>query len=350
MRISLPGDVVEPHALRVAAGADAHERDAVAMARIHVGLDLEDEAAQLLLERVDLAGGGVARQRRRRVLHERPEQLRDAEIVDGRAEEDGCLPPGQVLGVRERVRGAADQFDFVPECVGTVTEELRGRGALQSIDRLVGARPALLTGLVGVDAVLEQVVDALQLAPHPDGPGDRRATDLQHLLYFVEQVERLAALAVELVDERHDRRVAQPADLHQLDRALLDALGAVDDHQRRVHGRQRAIGVLGEILVARRVEQVDQDVAVGELHDRRRDRDAALLLEAHPVGGRVPARLAAFDGPGHLDRAANKSSFSVSVVLPASGCEMMAKVRRRATSSRVDVIGRVRVDQSRTGR
>ncbi|BBC00724.1 hypothetical protein BE61_61830 [Bradyrhizobium elkanii USDA 61] len=29
----------------------------------------------------------------------------------------------------------------------------------------------------------------------------------------------------------------------------------------------------------------------------------------------------------------NSSSFSVSVVLPASGCEMIAKVRRRATSS-----------------
>ena len=29
----------------------------------------------------------------------------------------------------------------------------------------------------------------------------------------------------------------------------------------------------------------------------------------------------------------NSSSFSVSVVLPASGCEMMAKVRRRAISS-----------------
>ncbi len=28
----------------------------------------------------------------------------------------------------------------------------------------------------------------------------------------------------------------------------------------------------------------------------------------------------------------NSSSFSVSVVLPASGCEMMAKVRRRRTS------------------
>ena len=34
----------------------------------------------------------------------------------------------------------------------------------------------------------------------------------------------------------------------------------------------------------------------------------------------------------------NSSSFSVSVVLPASGCEMMANVRRRAVSCPVEVI------------
>ena len=34
----------------------------------------------------------------------------------------------------------------------------------------------------------------------------------------------------------------------------------------------------------------------------------------------------------------NSSSFSVSVVLPASGWEMMANVRRRAISSRREVI------------
>ena len=36
-----------------------------------------------------------------------------------------------------------------------------------------------------------------------------------------------------------------------------------------------------------------------------------------------------------------RSSFSVRVVLPASGCEMMAKVRRRATSSMGWVIRRI---------
>src|SRR5450432_1423994 len=36
--------------------------------------------------------------------------------------------------------------------------------------------------------------------------------------------------------------------------------------------------------------------------------------------------------PARLMAPPNSSSFSVSVVLPASGCEMMAKVRRRRTS------------------
>ena len=78
---------------------------------------------------------------------------------------------------------------------------------------------------------------------------------------FTELLDRFAALAVELVDKGEDRRLAQAADFHQLDGALLDALGDVDDHQRRVHRRQRAIGVLGEVLVARRVEQVDDGIA-----------------------------------------------------------------------------------------
>ena len=34
----------------------------------------------------------------------------------------------------------------------------------------------------------------------------------------------------------------------------------------------------------------------------------------------------------------NSSSFSVSVVLPASGCEMIAKVRRRRTSSGIEAL------------
>src|SRR5512137_665684 len=44
------------------------------------------------------------------------------------------------------------------------------------------------------------------------------------------------------------------------------------------------------------------------------------------------ALLRAFTVPAIWIAPANSRSFSVSVVLPASGCEMMANVRRRATS------------------
>jgi hypothetical protein len=48
------------------------------------------------------------------------------------------------------------------------------------------------------------------------------------------------------------------------------------------------------------------------------------------VAWRVALR--AFTEPAIWIAPENSSSFSVSVVLPASGCEMMAKVRRRRTS------------------
>jgi hypothetical protein len=126
---------------------------------------------------------------------------------------------------------------------------------------------------------------------------------------FVEQLHRLATFAVELVDEGHDRRVAQAADFHQLDRALFHAFGAVDHHQRRIHGGQRAIRVFGEILVAGRIEQVDHAPVVGELHDGGGHGNTALLFQRHPVGRRVSRRLAPFDCAGELDRAAEQQQF-----------------------------------------
>src|SRR3712207_8234780 len=47
----------------------------------------------------------------------------------------------------------------------------------------------------------------------------------------------------------------------------------------RVDGGQRAVGVFREILVARRVEQVEGHTLPLEGHDRRGHRDAALLLD-----------------------------------------------------------------------
>ncbi len=101
----------------------------------------------------------------------------------------------------------------------------------------------------------------------------------------------VARLAVHLVDEGDDRDVAQPADLEQLQRARLDALGGVDDHDGAVDRGQRAVGVVGKILVARRVQEVEDVVAIFERHHRGDDGDTALALDLHPVGAGLDAIL-----------------------------------------------------------
>ncbi len=171
---------------------------------------------------------------------------------------------------------------------------------------MVLADATALTRLVDVDAILGEMVGAHEIPPHPDGPDHRRHVQLQHALDFIQQVQRRATFTVELVDEGHDRGRTQAADLHQADGSLLHSLGAVDHHQCRVHGSQGAIGILGEILVAWRIEQIHDAVVEWKLHHRRGDRNAALLFQAHPVRCGMAGGLAAFDGSGELDRAAEQ--------------------------------------------
>jgi hypothetical protein len=61
--------------------------------------------------------------------------------------------------------------------------------------------------------------------------------------------------------------------------------------------------------MARRIEQIHDVVLVRKLHHRGGHRDAALLLEAHPIGRRMPGRLAALHGAGHLNRATEQQQF-----------------------------------------
>ena len=71
----------------------------------------------------------------------------------------------------------------------------------------------------------------------------------------------LAPGAVHLVDEGEDGHLALLADAEELLRLRLDALGAVEEHDRAVDGVERAVGVLAEVGVAGRVEQVHLQAA-----------------------------------------------------------------------------------------
>jgi hypothetical protein len=145
--------VEQAHALAVAARADAHERDAVAMARVHVRLDLEHEAGEFFFPRIDDASIGLARQRARCVADERGQQLRDAEIIDGRAEEHRRLPAREIRFQGELRRGAAHQVDFIAISLRAVAQQFRGRLAVQAIDGIDRSGAALLGRLVDVDAI-----------------------------------------------------------------------------------------------------------------------------------------------------------------------------------------------------
>ena len=158
--------------------------------------------------------------------------------------------------------------------------------------------------------VLAQIIGARERFAAPDRPVHRRDIERERLLDLVEEVERVAALPVHLVDEGDDRNVAQAADLEELARARLDAARRVDHHDGGIDRRERAVGVLGEILMARRVEKVEDAAAIFEGHHRGHDRDAALALDPHPIGAGLDAVALRLHLARELDRAAEQAEAS----------------------------------------
>ena len=106
-------------------------------------------------------------------------------------------------------------------------------------------------------------------------------------------------------------------------------LAASTDHDHRVHRGEHPIRILGKVLVARGVEQID----LGNCGSR----NCRTVLETEmprclssSIQSLVVARafFLAVTDPANCTAPPYNRSFSVRVVFPASGCEMMAKVRR----------------------
>ena len=124
----------------------------------------------------------------------------------------------------------------------------------------------------------------------------------------------------------------QGADLEELAGLGAPRLGPVDDHDGAVDGHERAVGVLGEVLVAGGVQDVDAEAVVLELQHRGRDGDAALLLNFHPVGGGGAGALA-LDLAGLGNGAAVQQEFFRQGRLAGVRVRDDAKVLRREISS-----------------
>ncbi len=162
---------------------------------------------------------------------------------------------------------------------------------------------AIGAGAKDAHAPVAQVVDAVKALAHAHRPREGHGRHAERALDLVHEVQGISHLAVHLVDEGEDGRVPRAADLQQAKRLRLHAVGRVDHHERRVHGGEHAVGVLGKVLVAGRVEEIHHAVTVLDLHDGARHRDAALLLDLHPVAGGVPRGLSRLHAAGDLDGA-----------------------------------------------
>ena len=278
------------------------------MVLVHVRLDLEHEARELLALRIDQVarkrvsvgqrGGGQAQELLQERLH--------AEVGERRAEEHrrqlACAHRVQI----ELVGGAIEQLDVVHEVLVVVGADELVKGCVAQLgldlgDLLGGVAAAL--AVEGDDVARLAVKHASERAAVADGPVHGVGADAEHRFDLFHELERVAAFAVHLVHKREDGDVAQRAHLEQLLRLRLDALGGVDDHDGGVGGHERAVRVLGKVLVTGGIKDVDAAAVVLKLQHGGGDGDAALLLDVHPVGDGVLRACLSLDRAGGLDAA-----------------------------------------------
>src|SRR5471032_1809018 len=103
----------------------------------------------------------------------------------------------------------------------------RASGSSRS-ETSTGAILPLHLALVEQEVLALEVVHAAEVLGVADRPVDRRRLDAQRALDVVEQLQRIARGAIELVDEGEDRQAMAPAHLKQLARLTLDAVRRVD--------------------------------------------------------------------------------------------------------------------------
>ncbi len=246
--------------------------------------------------------------RRRHHLAESLEEGLEPEVVH-RAPEEHRRELARLEAIPvEAVPGGIEELGVVAELVvARVVDRLADRGVVDAghLHRRAlrpggGARPGVLLA-EQVHASADPVVDAAEGPAAEDGPGDGVDPDPEHALHLPDEVEGVPARPIHLVHEGEDRDGTLAADPEELAGLGLHALGAVEQHHRAVDRMQRTVGVLAEVGVAGRVEEVHLQAPVGKLQHAGGDGDASLALHLHPVAHRAGAPALGLDGAGELD-------------------------------------------------
>ena len=286
------------------AGADPHEGQPVPVGLIHVGLNLKHKGGEIRGKHIHLALIADAGQRCGGHPQEFLQKRLHAEGGQSRTEEHR----GQrsvLHSLHVKVPAGSQQLHLVPQLGGLFrAQHLVQRRILQG--NLHGVH-LLAPGFAREEEnpLLFPVVDTGKLLAAADGPVDGVGVDTQFPLYLLAQLQGVTGLTVHLVDKGKNGDVPQGADLEQLPGLRLHALGAVDDHDGAVSSHQGPVSVLGEVLMAGGIQNVDAEAVVLELHHGAGDGNAALLFDLHPVGGGSLGPLA-LDLAGLRDGAAVK--------------------------------------------
>ena len=251
-----------------------------------------------------------ARPRSRRHRDEAIEKELDAEVGDRTAEEHRRNFAAQHRVAIESGARPVEQIDTVQELrVGLIVHQRAQTLVARAGDALDRSLRTVRAALEQMNVARFAIVHAAERLAAAERPVHRIGTDAEHAFEFVQEFERIAARTIELVDERKERDAALAANREELFRLRFDALGGVDQHHRRIRGEQRPIRVLAEILVARRVQQVDRVAFVRKLQHRRGNRDAALAFQRHPIAGRLALPLARRHLAGNVNRTAVQQQF-----------------------------------------
>ena len=105
--------MIHHHVALKFAGANANVRDAVAMLRIHVRLDFENEAGKLLVAWLDEFTGGRTALRRRRVVQKSLEDQLNTKIVHRAPEEHRGRASGENLVAVKLRAGDVEHLKFL---------------------------------------------------------------------------------------------------------------------------------------------------------------------------------------------------------------------------------------------
>ena len=209
------------------------------------------------------AGAGQQLVDRRRGARRSPGHARPSPSTPGARGPGGSGPRGRRAGAATRARARRPR-----------TRE----------DRFVVLRERLGQGRV------VRLVDGRER--HEGGSGRAGVADPAHRDHAGRQASRqlgddasvIGTSTVDLVDEDQGRDV-EPLERAEQERGLrLDALDRRDDQDGAVEHAEDAFDLRDEVGVARRVDEVDREVAHEERGDRGPDGDAAFALEVERVG------------------------------------------------------------------